>query len=424
MKSLADHYFLRFGYCERQILHPPPSDLGLVVVIPCFDEPDLIGSLESLWACQRPTCSVEVIVVINASSASSPESHAQNARTLRQATQWISDHIDPRMAFYCLHFPNLPAKRAGVGLARKIGMDEAVRRLEVVAREGIVACYDADCCCDQNYLTAIAQHFQKHPRCPGCSIYFEHPLEGPLEANVYQAAAAYELHLRYYVQALRFAGVPWAHHTIGSCLAVRAGVYMAQGGMNQRQAGEDFYFLQKIIPLGDFLDLTETRVMPSPRLSDRVPFGTGRAMRAHVRGETIATYPLQAFLDLKGFLDTLPPWHRADEIANASSLSPAMQSFLQAHAFEQALREMRQNTSSDVTLRKRFFRWLNGFRIMKFLHHARDHFYSPGPVEVESARLLSLLPGQNNETTDLSCRALLDRYRRLDRQGSLVRSGR
>jgi glycosyltransferase involved in cell wall biosynthesis len=416
MGSLADHYFQRFGFCARQILHPPASDLGLVVVIPCFNEPDLIGSLDSLWACDRPACGVEVIVVINASCDSSPESHAQNERTYREATQWISNHLDPKLAFYCLHFPTLPAKRAGVGLARKIGMDEAVGRLGEVTTEGVVACYDADCRCDRNYLTAMAQHFHKHSRCPACSIYFEHPLEGPLEATVYEAAVSYELHLRYYVQALRFAGVPWAYHTVGSCLAVRADVYMAQGGMNQRQAGEDFYFLQKIIPLGGFLDLTETRVMPSPRPSDRVPFGTGRAVRTHRMGETFTTYPLEVFLDLKRFLEQRPPWRRAEESSKAHPWSPAVQTFLQAQGFEEALQEMRENTSSDAAFGKRFFRWFNGFRVLKFVHHARDCFYGPRPVKTESARLLSLRMGPDNEATDLSSRALLERYRQWDRQ--------
>jgi hypothetical protein len=422
--SLADRYLQRFGFCPRQISDAPASDLGLVVVVPCCNEPDLIGSLDSLWNCQRPACAVEVIVVINASCAATAESRDQNERTWRQTTEWISHHRDPKMAFYCIHFPDLPAKRAGVGLARKIGMDEAVGRLEAVTAEGIVACYDADCRCDENYLTAIVQHFEKHPTCPACSIYFEHPLEGPWEAKVYAAVASYELHLRYYVQALRFASVPWAYHTVGSCLAVRARVYMAQGGMNQRQAGEDFYFLQKIIPLGGFLDLTETRVIPSPRPSDRVPFGTGRAVRAHLTGETLATYPLQAFLDLKDFLNQRPGWRQAAEISPARACSPAMQTFLQAQAFEEALQEMRANTSSEAAFARRFFRWLNGFRVLKFVHHARDHFYGPRPVETESARLLSLLTGPDAVTPAQSCRTLLERYRRRDRQaGAWVPSG-
>ena len=46
---------------------PPPADLGLVVVIPAKDEPDLLAALASLLACDRPQRATEVIVVGNAS---------------------------------------------------------------------------------------------------------------------------------------------------------------------------------------------------------------------------------------------------------------------------------------------------------------------------------------------------------------------
>src|SRR6185503_18430066 len=61
----TEHYFRRFGYYDRLIPTAPEPDLGIVVVIPCFNEPDLIASLESLWLCERPECPVEVIVVVN-----------------------------------------------------------------------------------------------------------------------------------------------------------------------------------------------------------------------------------------------------------------------------------------------------------------------------------------------------------------------
>ena len=43
-----------------------------------------------------------------------------------------------------------------------------------------------------------------------------------------------------------FVGYPDSIYTIGSAFAVRAEAYMKQGGMNRRQAGEDFYFLYKL----------------------------------------------------------------------------------------------------------------------------------------------------------------------------------
>lgn len=271
-------YFQRFGFCGRQIAEPPPPNLGMVILVPCFDERDIVGALESLRACERPRCSVEVIVVVNSAADAPAEVKERNRKSAEQAREYA--HV--------IHFPDLPRKHAGVGLARKIGMDEALRRLT----DGIIVNFDADCRCDLNYLKAIEDRFQKHPETPGCSIYFEHP-PGP--------ADLYELHLRYYVQALRYAGHPYAFHTIGSCMAVRSQVYMEQGGMNRRQAGEDFYFLQKVIALGNYTDLLTTRVIPSARESNRVPFGTGKAVGDQLRGKPPLTYPFEAFEDLKRF---------------------------------------------------------------------------------------------------------------------------
>jgi glycosyltransferase involved in cell wall biosynthesis len=215
----VDYYFQRFGFCARQILSPPVGDLGLAVIIPCFNEPDLVGCLESLRNCDRPRDGVEVLVVVNSAIDSPPEIIAQNRKTIAEAAKWIRANKSPRLDFHLLHFPNLPRKHAGVGLARKIGMDEALRRFADVRRtDGVMVCYDADCRCEKNYLTAIGRHFEQNAHAPGCAIYFEHPLAGPLDSMIYQAVAAYELHLRYYIQALRHAGFPHAHHTVGSCM--------------------------------------------------------------------------------------------------------------------------------------------------------------------------------------------------------------
>lgn len=417
----SDFYFERFGFCPRQVAEPPPPDLGIIVVIPCFNEPDLVGSLESLRACDRPVSSVEVIVVINSPADCAETVRLQNQETHKAAAAWIANHDDHRLAFHVLHFPELPPKQAGVGLARKIGMDEALRRFHDLgkAREGVIACYDADCRCDRNYLTSVARHFKENSRSSGCSIYFEHPLSGPLDGRIYEAIAAYELHLRFYVQALRFAGFPHAFHTVGSAMAVRADVYERQGGMNKRKAGEDFYFLQKIIPLGGFTNLTTTRVIPSPRASDRVPFGTGRAVADYLNQGRTTTYPWQAFLDLKAFFARLPLLYREEGSPQASSgdeLPDTMRTFLEARGFAAALAEIRQHTATAAAFQKRLFRWFDGFQVMKFMHHARDRFYPGQSVEVEAGKLLEALAAERRGGDACSITELLRVYRELDRR--------
>lgn len=396
--SEADFYFQRFGFCGRQIKEAAPPELGLVVVIPCFHEPDLIGSLASLWHCDRPACAVEIIVVINSALGGNPEARAQNQKTLNEATAWAVHHNEPRFKLHLLHFPDLPPKQAGVGLARKIGMDEALRRFGDAGNpEGIIVCFDADCRCERNYLGSIERHFRTHPRTPACSIHFEHPLTS-------DAIIAYELHLRYYVEALRYAGFPYAHHTIGSSMAVRADVYRKQGGMNKRQAGEDFYFLQKIFPLGDFTDLNETTVIPSPRVSDRVPFGTGKAVGDYVGEERGWTYPLQAFLDLKELISRAP-----EKLADGCS--EPLKSYLTQQGFDAAMTEIGANTSSAAAFRKRFFQWFNGFQAMKFVHHARDHSYGRQETAGEALKLLRLIG--EAPAAGASPREVLEAYREL-----------
>ncbi len=124
--------------------------------------------------------------------------------------------------------------------------------------------------------------------------------------DIYRYITLYELHLRYYIQGLRYSGFPYAFHTVGSAIAVKAFQYVKAGGMNRRQAGEDFYFVQKLVPLGGYFALNSTTVYPSPRESFRVPFGTGAAISRLMNnpGEEFLTYNFEAFRELRSLFTT------------------------------------------------------------------------------------------------------------------------
>ncbi|MCK6694563.1 MAG: glycosyltransferase, partial [Thermoanaerobaculia bacterium] len=354
-------------------------------------------TLSALAGCETPPNPVEVIIVIN-NAGNAPDNVKQcNAETYSQTLDWAARQSRPGLKFHPLHFPELPPKHAGVGLARKIAMDEAARRLENAGvPRGVIACLDADSLVQPNYLQALQQYFDRQPGCLAAGIYYEHPLDGDEYApEIYESIARYELHLRYYVHALRWAGLPTATQTVGSAMAVRAGAYQAQGGMNRRQAGEDFYFLHKFTPLDGFGEITTTTVIPSPRSSHRVPFGTGKAVGDMLAGNTFLTYSPLIFKDLKVFLDKTDRWFDlsgpallqqnaaalAELDASLQALPRAISSFLEKENFRGRLREIRGNTATPAAFRKRFFRWFDPFLAMKFVHHARDHFYANIPVE-------------------------------------------
>jgi hypothetical protein len=293
-------------------------------------------------------------------------------------------------------------------------MDEAVARLKRAPRgRGVIAGLDADCRCDADYLERLVTHFRDRPRTPGCSVYFEHPLSGPLDARLYEGIARYELFLRYYVHGLRAGGFPYAHHTVGSCMAVRSEVYEKLGGMNRRRAGEDFYFLQKVIAAGGYSDLNDTRVIPSPRVSGRVPFGTGRAMsRWMSAGDgSWMTYSPRVFGELKQLGVAVGSWFDDNRDAGPimSGLPDAMAKFLAGQGFAQRLDELRANAASRPKFVKRFYRWFNAFRALKFIHWASANHYPEEPLHRAAASLVGM-PDSGACIVEL-----LNKYRDIDR---------
>ena len=313
----------------------------------------------------------------------------------------------------------MPKKHAGVGLARKIGMDEAVRMFESIDNhDGVILCFDADCHCEPNFLSEVFNYFNNNPASSGCAINFEHPLNGILDDRVYKGITYYELHLRYYVDALKYAEFPYAYHTIGSSMAVRSSAYQKQGGMNRRKAGEDFYFLHKIIPLGHFGEITSTTVYPSPRASNRVPFGTGRAVGEWLAGEQedYLTYHYQIFEDLKIFMNQVDSYFQVDEKGLKElilDLPRSISGFIVSLNFEIKLKEIQGQSTNLQSFRKRFFQWFDGFRVLKYVHFARDNFCP----NIPTTEAVDWLFGKYGEGPPTELKEKLIKLRNLDKEG-------
>lgn len=398
-------YLKKYGFCSPQLKEPINNEVNLIVVIPCFNEPDLLSSLKALLDCVNPNCNVEVITVINASERSSIEVKEQNVKSFNEVKAWADLNNTEALKFHFIINNELPKKHAGVGLARKIGMDEAVARFHSINKDGVIVCFDADSKCDKNYLVEIEKHFNKNHNTPGCSIHYEHPIEGDeFESSIYEGIINYELFLRYYNQALMFCGLPYAFQTVGSSMAVKSSAYQKQGGMNKRKAGEDFYFIHKIIALGGFTNLTSTKVIPSPRVSDRVPFGTGRAIGDWVEEnvDEYKTYDFRIWEIIKSFVAIIPQL----ETQNTNELEffnePEYQvfiDFLNENNFAEGLNEIRKNSTNTKGFVKRFFVWFNAFRLLKAVHYLRDHQYQNQSIYYEAkvlARELNFYTDENN----------------------------
>ena len=299
-------------YIQNNISYPAfietaaSPELSMIVMIPCLNEPEIIRTLESLWQCDPVRSVCEVIVAVNNSAESSPEVKNFNQETYENLLAWKKENDRSNLFLSPIYASNVNPKFAGAGMARKIGMDEAIRRFNAVNKpDGIIVSLDADCLVSANYMQQIENAFFSDKRCFAATLNFEHRIDEMGDPKQKMGIKLYEDYLHYYKNALDYTGFPDAIYTIGSAFAVRADAYVKQGGMNRRQAGEDFYFLYKLTKLGKLTELKDAFVYPSARVSDRVPFGTGAAMTKWMNdSENLnLTYNFSAFQDLKQLFD-------------------------------------------------------------------------------------------------------------------------
>ena len=412
------------AYLEQRALFPeiikeaPDKNTGIVIVIPAYNEPGIRKLLDSLALCKEPPCQVEILVILNAPEDATADILKSNVTCHDQIESWKKENTDCFFRLFAFLAP--PLKGWGVGLARKTGMDEATRRFNTINNpEGIILNLDADCLVAENYFTSVYYGFKEDKDRSACSIYFEHPLEGnEFPEKIYEYISLYELHLRYYYQGLAYTGYPYVFHTVGSAIAVKALPYVKAGGMNRRQAGEDFYFIQKLVPAGGYFSITSTTVYPSPRPSFRVPFGTGASIaRLSETGESnLYSYNFNAFKDLKSFFGITETLFQAESEtlpAIYDKLPVGLKTFLPEEEFISKIAEIQGNTSGLSSFQKRFFGWFNMFKVVKYLNFVHLEMYEKKPVQVSALELLeekSIIPESKEP------RELLHIYRKLEKK--------
>lgn len=337
---------------------------GAVVIPALAEEKDLFETLSSLAG--NPPGLLKrflTVVVVNNRADADPADRDSNRRTLLRLAQGdaVPSGMPPAWVDASSPGKELPPGE-GVGLARRIGCDLALERLDWSASPPLLVFLDADTLVDADYLPALMRHFEQ-ARAGGAVLPFIH--QPAQTARQQQAALHYELYLRSYVLGLAVASSPYAFHTIGSTIACRADAYVRAGGMNRRTAGEDFYFLQQLAKTTGVAPLSGTIVRPSARISRRTPFGTGPTIARQLEGEKpITFYHPECFRILGEWLGAAAA---ADPLEQARRISPELASFLEAEGFQGTWERLRLNYRGE-NLRKAFHVWFDGLRTLRLIH--------------------------------------------------------
>lgn len=408
ISDVFKNYKERFLYWPEYEITYSTEGPETIVVIPAYHEDQLLTTLESLDQNKIGNKKVIVLVVLNYPvklGEKWAEFHHVQYEILNKSKKFYkSFELQVIQAF------DLPEKRTGVGAARKIGMDQALKIFADSGSDGIIMCLDGDCTVSQDYLRTCTAYFADH-KCNTLVVPFEHPTNN-LDLLLREGILAYELHLRYYKNALKWTGFPYAYHTVGSSMGVRASVYGKLGGMNRRRAGEDFYFLNKCFAYGGVIEMSGATVYPSARVSDRVPFGTGRAQEEWMKNKRYKnTYHFDCWRDLKLVFMGIDTLNQQYELQNVPEY---VLSFFQEINFVERIHQIQSGSNNPGSFIKNFYHWFDGFLVMKFLNYLRDSVHGEMDV-VEAAEELAKqidLPIEDGIGLELC----LDTYRELDKR--------
>lgn len=401
--SLLNEYLINYSVGEKwKLIANESDDIFQAVVIPAYAEKEMLFfTLASL--AKNPPSSLKntlVICVVNNKEHSPAPDIENNVKTMEILDALVKKKslkmFKPEKGIYPLlnmvsdssmnlGYINasskgleMPRDTGGVGMARKIGMDKALRLLKKNNKpNNVIISLDADTLVQNNYLPVIKHFFS--PLVKTAIVAYEHQM--PEQENEQAAICCYEIFLRYWVLGLKYAKSPWAFHSIGSTISVSADAYLEVRGMNRQRAGEDFYFLNKLAKVGKIVYTKETCVYPSARLSTRVPFGTGKRIERFLSGRCEKEYYLydpRIFLILSQWLQLVQDMLLGNEheiLKKTETIHPRLKSFLEENKFHLVWPKMRRVAKDEKLMAKQFNDWFDGFKTLKLVHYFTREIY-------------------------------------------------
>jgi len=270
----------------------------------------------------------------------------------------------------------LSTKKAGVGFARKIGLDLVLPHM--TDKKSLLLSTDADTTVASHYLQTILNYFNQYDADAAVMGFCHMP---PDNTNLEHAIKEYEEYLRSTAWKIKEAGSPYGYVALGSAMVCTVEAYMAVGGMPQKNATEDFYFLQELTKFCGVHSIPEILVYPSPRPICRVYLGTGFRMTQAQQGFEINSlyYSKNAFTLLKKWIAVgSAAWQMnvVELLDNIESKNKELKSFLVNERIETIWENLQLSSPSEHHFIKQFHRWFDGLKTIRFLKHfsVKDKF--------------------------------------------------
>ncbi|MFO7810252.1 MAG: hypothetical protein R6V47_02630, partial [Candidatus Delongbacteria bacterium] len=155
---------------------------------------------------------------------------------------------------------------------------------------------------------------------------------------------------------------------LGSAISFRISGCRKISGITPKEAGEDFYFVNRMRKAGDILIWNDETVYPSSRESDRVPFGTGPAVTKGLAGdwESYPFYDTEVFSRIGETCRLFPELFRSD-------VPTPIDDFISECFGENIWAPLRKNFKTEKLFIRACHEKIDGLRILQILR-----FYQKG----------------------------------------------
>ncbi|MBP7480654.1 MAG: hypothetical protein KA785_09435 [Spirochaetaceae bacterium] len=391
MKNTLEKYCTKKAVKNTAVVVPFIQVQPICICIPVHNEyPSFFSTLRSLhlssltYLAHQKTKAVPVSIIccVNARNSDAVSIRENNAKMMyelkRLTMSEYNDHpLLNLIVLDCSSDDLLFKDTQGAGLARKTAMDYAV-----LHGASVLACLDADTLVSSSYICCLQAFFSNFmnvsPSSPSIASAwaltgFSHQ-RGAVEEEE-KAVRIYEDYLLEHSSLLYRCGTPYYPVALGPTIVCTAQAYAECGGMNTRCAGEDFYFLQALIKLHVHQDIVylPCRVFPSSRISQRVPFGTGKKISEIIEGNVCRVFEKTSYEILFKFIDIFkrtknknPMEDFFHEVSNSLSI---LMPFLEQDGFFQDWQKIfithhKSNRNLEYAFHDRF----DGLKIIRMFH--------------------------------------------------------
>ena len=123
-------------------------------------------------------------------------------------------------------------------------------------------------------------------------------------------------------------------------------------------------------------------VFPSDRVSDRVPFGTGKAVGDILSNGQWVTYADQCYRDLGQLLEVVAKGVAISAVDILNDVPEGCKDWLVGRKFATVWPKLQENSRDEEMLLRRFHEWFDAFQTLKLIHFLSDNFYPRVAIEI------------------------------------------